>query len=377
MRKLAVLLIVGILVLGAPPVSALSPTGKSYGDVALAGGYRAGHFEDVWDLTACDLTLSFTYDGNGLLDDYGSSAHARAELGVRTVGYPDFNPTSGTEGAGVWLATDYDYGVNTFDPDPPGASILDKDDKLVLQKAGGSGEGAYNLPSIPANAAANHRFWFDRDGVSQTEAQNPLAVDGATYNTGGRYQVVIRLHAVTATSGTAYLTVNGLNQGFETDGNWETMELSPAGMTFTGHLDQMQVFYGLSGYPSSRLHRVAFKDISVVGCPYGWIEVTVQIKGGSTINLKSKGVVPAAVLSTDDFDAATIDPATVSLAGAAAVHWAMEDVDADGDTDLRLQFRTQELNLDETSTTATLTGETVDGKRIRGTSSVRIVPGGK
>jgi hypothetical protein len=63
---------------------------QNYGNVSLSGGFQAGHFDDVWDLTAGDMTVSFTYDGNGLVDDAG--AHAWAELGVRTLGSLDFNP---------------------------------------------------------------------------------------------------------------------------------------------------------------------------------------------------------------------------------------------------------------------------------------------
>jgi hypothetical protein len=37
-------------------------------------------------------------------------------------------------------------------------------------------------------------------------------------------------------------------------------------------------------------------------------------------------------------------------------------------------FRTQELNLDENSNEATLTGDTLDGGHIRGTDAVNVVP---
>lgn len=165
------------------------------------------------------------------------------------------------QGSGVWLATDYDWAANTFDPDPPGAPTQDLDDKLILQKLGGQGEGAYNLPSAPPNPWANHRIWFDRDDVDMWQAMNPLAVDGGTYNTGGIYDIVITLHADDDTSGTAYMTVNGLDQGFETDGNWNTMELTPAGMTFSGDMKHLQVFYGLYGYGAT--HTVTFEQITV------------------------------------------------------------------------------------------------------------------
>jgi hypothetical protein len=110
------------------------------------------------------------------------------------------------------------------------------------------------------------------------------------------------------------------------------------------------------------------------------IEVDIDLKPGSdpnSINLGSKGVVPVAVLTTDDFDASTFDPDTVLFAGAQPVRWTLEDVDGDGDLDLLFHFKTQELNLTEDSTEATLIGETLDGMQIEGTDTVNIVPRGR
>jgi len=121
-----------------------------------------------------------------------------------------------------------------------------------------------------------------------------------------------------------------------------------------------------------------YKDFFLVPPPP--TPVDIDIKPGSdpnSINLKSKGVVPVAVLTTDDFDASTVDPDTVEFAGAEPVRWTMEDVDGDGDMDMLFHFKTQELNLDGDSTEATLTGETVDGVQIEGTDTVNIVPKGK
>jgi len=105
--------------------------------------------------------------------------------------------------------------------------------------------------------------------------------------------------------------------------------------------------------------------------------IEIDIKPGSdpnSINLKSKGKTPVAVLTTDDFDASEVDPATVEFAGASPLKWAYEDVDDDGDLDLIMHFSTQELDLTKDSTEATLTGETWDFQQIQGTDSVRIVP---
>jgi len=107
------------------------------------------------------------------------------------------------------------------------------------------------------------------------------------------------------------------------------------------------------------------------------LNVTIDIKPGSnpnSINLRSKGVVPVAVLTTMDFDASTVDESSVKFAGASPQHWAMEDVDGDGDEDKVFHFKTQELNLNENSTEATLIGVTYDGLPLEGTDTVNIVP---
>jgi hypothetical protein len=373
MKKTLAVVLTLVLLLMATPASASGPGTENLSDITLSGGFQAGHFPEWWDLTAGDLVLSFTYDATGLVDDFGSNAHAWAELGVRSACYGDFNPTWMNEGAGVWLATDYDWTANTFDPDPPGAPSLDLDDKLILQKGGGLGEGSYNLLSTPPNPWANHRVWWDRDGVDPWQ-------NDETANTGGIYQVIIRLHATSDTTGTAYMNIRGLDQGFETDGNWNTIELTPAGMTFSGDMQYLQVFYGLYGYGAT--HTVAFEDITVAGqlgepplAPC--FERAIDIKPGSdpnSINLKSKGVVPVAVLTTDGFDASDVDPVTVLFAGAAPLRWAMEDVDGDGDVDMLFHFEAQELDLTEGSTQAFLTGYTHGGEFIWGKDTVNIVP---
>jgi hypothetical protein len=382
MKKRLFLAVALVLVVGAVPAAADGPTTKTYGDVTLTGGFPTGHFMDWWDLTEDDITISFTYDATGLVDDSG--AHAWAEFGVRSACYGDFNPTWMAEGSGVWLATDYDWNANTFDPDPVGSPTLDMDDKLILQKGGGMGEGAYNLPSVPPNPWANHAVWFDRDGVDPWQAGMWGAIDGVTYNTGGTYEVVLTLQHTGGSTGEAYLTINGEAQGFY-DPNWHPgpADLMPAGMSFTGDVQHLRVFYGLYGYGAS--HTVAFEGITVEGVATGppmapCFERAIDVKPCSdpnSINLKSKGVVPVAVLG-DGFDVSTVDPATVMFAGAAPLRWHVEDVcPYDGVPDLVFHFKTPELDLDENSETAELTGYLMSGEFFWGTDAVRIMPRGK
>jgi hypothetical protein len=108
------------------------------------------------------------------------------------------------------------------------------------------------------------------------------------------------------------------------------------------------------------------------------VECQIDIKPGSfpnSINPNSKGVIPVAILTTADFDAATVDPATVAFGpdGAAPVHYALEDVDGDGDIDMILHFKTQDTGISPGDTEATLTAETEDGT-ISCSDSVRTVP---
>ena len=122
------------------------------------------------------------------------------------------------------------------------------------------------------------------------------------------------------------------------------------------------------------------------GCDIGAFELItiitaeIDIKPGSfpnSINLKSKGVIPLAILTTANFDATTIDPLTVKFGpnGATESHGRghIEDVDNDGDQDLVLHFKTQETGISCGETSASLIGETIDGQMIEGADSIKTV----
>ena len=118
------------------------------------------------------------------------------------------------------------------------------------------------------------------------------------------------------------------------------------------------------------------------------IPVEIDIKPGSdpnSINCNNhNGVISVAILTTQDFDATTVDHTTVTFEGASERHVNKksgepkrheEDVDDDGDTDLVLHFRPCDTVLDCSSTEGTLLGETFDGMAIEGADSVRMVGG--
>ena len=119
-------------------------------------------------------------------------------------------------------------------------------------------------------------------------------------------------------------------------------------------------------------------DISLT--PAGGCEVDgdVDIKPGSdpnAVNVKSKGVIPVAILGSTEFDAASVVGESVLFAGASPAHEGghLEDVDDDGDLDWVGHFKTQETDIAKGDTEACLTADTGLGQTISGCDSIKTV----
>ena len=112
--------------------------------------------------------------------------------------------------------------------------------------------------------------------------------------------------------------------------------------------------------------------------------IEIDIKPGSdpnSINLDSNGVVPVAILGSEDFDAAEVNPLTVTLSGAAAKlkgnsgnAGSLEDVNDDGYLDRVVQVITEQLVLTSGDTVAVLNAYTYAGLALTGSDWIRIVP---
>jgi len=112
--------------------------------------------------------------------------------------------------------------------------------------------------------------------------------------------------------------------------------------------------------------------------------VDIDIKPGSptnTINVRSQGVIPVAILSGRRFDATTVNPGTVKLARASVrlrgdgrAMASFSDVNQDGLLDLLVHIEARDLVLAPQDIEAVLEAETYDGKRVRGSDSVRVLP---
>ena len=102
-------------------------------------------------------------------------------------------------------------------------------------------------------------------------------------------------------------------------------------------------------------------DTTLTIIPKPALEVAVDIKPGgcpNPVNVKSRGVLPVAILGTEQFDAGMIDPTSIRLGQVAPIRSNYEDVAApslqisdsncietglDGFVDLTLKFNTQEI----------------------------------
>lgn len=114
-------------------------------------------------------------------------------------------------------------------------------------------------------------------------------------------------------------------------------------------------------------------------------EVSIDIKPAgdpNSINTKSKGNIPVALLGSATFDVSTVDSDTVVFDHAPVnkVGKSPEDINGDGYLDLVFHFKTQSLWLVNTEpisfpagSEACLEGSTSDDTRFKGCDSVRIV----
>jgi hypothetical protein len=112
------------------------------------------------------------------------------------------------------------------------------------------------------------------------------------------------------------------------------------------------------------------------------LTVSIDIKPGSSpnsLNPHSEGKIPVAIITTEAFDAATVDAATVRFGAtgteAAPVQYALKDVDLDGHIDMILHFNSEETGIQSGDSSASLSGTSLTGQAIVGSDSISTVGG--
>lgn len=289
------------------------------------------------------------------------------------------------------------------------AAAFDPDGTLYTIFNGFTGPGATLASVDPLTGAITPIGSVGRNMISLE-----VSCDGTMYGVGYNDRVLYEIDKATGNATPVGLTGISftMDLAFDSDGTlWSTvgnnlwMLDTTTGVptfvaSFSGILggsvmgimfDDNDTLYATAYVPNSPLYQIdigtgAATPIGDTGFffPHGGdfqtncvIYVDIDIKPGSypnSINPRSKGKIPVAILATDEFDPWDIDPSTIVFGpdGAGAAHSSphAEDVDSDGDVDLVFHFNTQETGIACGDTEATLTGETFDGTPIEGTDSV-------
>jgi len=259
---------------------------------------------------------------------------------------------------------------------PKGALVQAEEGNIYGTTSSGGTHGVGSVFKITPGGACSLVYSF---GSQSGDGQGPSAGlvrgrDGSFYGItqgGGSngFGTIFRL----ASDGAVTTLYSFCSQSGCTDGRYPTTPLiqgtdgSLYGTTYSG---------GSSG------NGTAFR-LTIGEAPSDFLEVSIDIKPGdatNTINLQSSGVIAAAILGSATFDPMTVEPSTVTLAGAPVATrgrgvpmTGVADVNHDGYLDLLLYFRTQDLQLTPASTEAVLYGTTYSGQRIRGSDSVRVI----
>jgi len=144
---------------------------------------------------------------------------------------------------------------------------------------------------------------------------------------------------------------------------------------------RLNLFEGHTSGPGTR-RTYDFMYTPATGAQTLTLVTPIDIKPGeasNSINPRSQGVVPVAILSTQTFNASSIDPNTVRFGAtgreASPLRFSLEDVNGDGTVDMVLHFKTQQTAIACGQTSATLTGITFDGLNIQGSDRIATVGG--
>lgn len=135
--------------------------------------------------------------------------------------------------------------------------------------------------------------------------------------------------------------------------------------------------YG-AGEPNAEFEIKNFSTNHVETVPTRTLEIDIKPgKVPNSIDPMSGQKISVAILTTEAFDATTVDPLSVEFGpgGAVEAHGRghIKDADEDGDLDLILHFNTSDTDIECGSSWGSLTGETFDGELIQGSDSINTV----
>jgi len=324
-----------------------------------------------------DVALHVSGDNSGI---YAVGTTAGVLPGQTPAGGPDaFVRKYDRSGNELWTrqfgapGIDQAFGVTT---DVSGVYVAGRVDGALPGQAHAGGADAF----VRKYDADGHEFWTRQFGTSLFDLARGVSVrDSVMYVSGptgganamfpGAVGADVFVRAYTAKGKHLWTAVFGSALA---EDNWR-ISAGPSGLYVTG--STAGVLPGLRSQGTID---------AFIGSLVQEIVVQIDITPGSypnPIRLGRPGVVPVAIMSSDAFDARTIDPATVLLEGASArlggpgaPMESVEDVNSDGLDDLVVHIDAAALELTPTDVIAELTARTFGGRVVFGFDSIRVVP---
>jgi len=209
----------------------------------------------------------------------------------------------------------------------------------------------YGIDMETSDGGPSNLYTIDTDTGAVTPV-GPLgfeSVEGMTLNTGGFQSLLALVNSMEADQPAKLIRID------HTTGQGIFIEFMP--LPLPGYLGQRDA---LAALPA--------------------IEIPIDINPGSfpnSVNLRKAGVIPVAVLSTEEFDATTIRTrvARFGPAGAALVHNAphYEDVNSDGLLDLLMHFNADETGIECAAEWAELRSSNEFGLSVKGSDLIKTV----
>jgi hypothetical protein len=278
-----------------------------------------------------------------------------------------------TEYSDWWLSEIYYYNISWLsDPTKTPRNISNQPDYDVHPRINDRGQVVWLLSHYPS--PGQEIYYSDLSWAPNTFPQNISNTPDREgyFRLNNRGQIVwtkvdtwpmdMYYYDLSWTPGTAQYLAGGLNPYSSWDG-WKMNDLG-----------QVIWVSGTSGDGGGQIY---------LATPFTWSHHDIKPAAEpNSINLGSSGKVPVAILSSPIFDARTVDPASVTLAGAQVAlkgkgnkyMAAVSDINGDALPDLIVQVDTTAFQLSAGDTEAVLEGKTNDGLCIKGMDTVRIVP---
>jgi len=315
----------------------------STGKIVVGGGTSFGASDFLIIRYNPDGTLDSSFAGNGIVTtDFGGGdtafAIALTTDGKITAAGVRREPAPGSPG---------DFAVARYNPDGSLDSSFGDTGMVRTDFSSGSSDTANGLVIHP-------------DGTLTVAGIAGLATDSTAF-------AVVR-----------YTAAGALDSAFGSGGKASASFGNPVNNAFdiVAQPDGKVVVAGGTGTPTPG--GTDFALARFLGAPTS-ISVSVDVKPGSLDNvipLQSGGVIPVAVLTTDTFDAASVDPASVCFGAAGdpskrdctEAHGTghLEDVNGDLRPDLMLHYEMQQTGIAAGDTRACLSGKNYNGVSIEG-----------